>query len=488
MGMFITGYWPVWAPIRKQVETTGNQQKSDFSKGSVPGNILRLALPMTFAQLINVLYSVIDRMYIGHIPDAAANALTGIGLTFPIISIVSAFANLFGTGGAPLFSIERGRRENQRAEKIMGNTFAMLLCTGVLLTIVILLIKKPLLYLFGASDITYPYADSYLTIYLCGSVFVMTGLGMNPFINAQGFGRMGMMTVLLGAVVNIVLDPVFIFVFDMGVAGAALATVIAQFASAAWAISFLTGKRALLKLRICHMKIQFSLVKRITGLGTSGFIMNITNSLVQIVCNSTLQIFGGDLYVGVMTVLNSVREIVMTPVSGVTSATQPVLGFNYGAGEYRRVRSGIKFLSFVCMVYTVVTWLILLLFPTFFIQIFSSDPALTQACVPSMHIYFFGYFMMSLQMAGQSTAVGLGRSKQAIFFSLLRKAIIVVPLTLLLPRVFGLGVTGVFLAEPISNFIGGTACYVTMLLTIWKELKKKESQKESCPLPTPPKL
>ena len=462
------------------MEQTDSKQKNDFSQGSVSGNILRLALPMTFAQLINVLYSVIDRMYIGHIPDAAANALTGIGLTFPIISIVTAFANLFGTGGAPLFSIERGRKDEERAEKIMGNTFAMLLYTGLFLTILILCLKKPLLYLFGASDVTFPYADSYLSIYLCGSVFVMTGLGMNPFINAQGFGRMGMMTILLGAITNIVLDPLFIFVFHMGVSGAALATVIAQFVSAAWAVSFLTGKRALIKLKIRNMKIQLSIVKRITGLGTSGFIMQITNSLVQIFCNSTLQLFGGDLYVGVMTVLNSVREIVMTPVSGVTSATQPVLGFNYGAGEYRRVRSGIRFMSLVCMVYTVVTWLILLLFPIFFIQIFSSDPALTQACI--------GYFMMSLQMAGQSTAVGLGRSKQAIFFSLLRKVFIVVPLTLLLPRIFGLGVNGVFLAEPISNFIGGTACYVTMLFTIWKELKRKEKQKETEPLPVPPRL
>ena len=457
---------------------TDTTQKNDFSKGSVPGNILRLALPMTFAQLINVLYSVIDRMYIGHIPNTAANALTGIGLTFPIITIITAFANLFGTGGAPLFSIERGRKEEQRAEQIMGNTFAMLLSTGIALTILVLCFKKPLLYLFGASDVTFPYADSYLSIYLCGTIFVMIGLGMNPFINAQGFGKMGMTTVLLGAVTNILLDPLFIFIFDMGVSGAALATVLAQFVSAAWAVSFLTGKRALLKLRRKNFKIEFALLKRIISLGLSGFIMATTTGLVQIVCNSTLQSFGGDLYVGVMTVLNSIREIVMTPVGGVTSATQPVLGFNYGAGEYRRVQSGIKFMSGVCMAYTVITWLILLLFPTFFIRIFSSDPALTQACVSPMHLYFFGYFMMSLQMAGQSTAVGLGRSKQAIFFSLLRKVVIVAPLTVLLPRLFGLGVNGVFLAEPISNFIGGLACFITMLFTIWRELGNKEAEKQ----------
>lgn len=451
-----------------------NTQTSDFSKGSVAGNILRLAVPMTVAQLINVLYSVVDRMYIGRLPDAAGNALTGLGLTFPIISIVTAFANLFGMGGSPLFSIERGRNNTEKAKEIMGNTFALLVGTGVVLTAVILLIKRPLLYAFGASDTTYPYADGYITIYLLGSIFVMVSLGMNNFINAQGFGRKGMMTVLIGAVTNIALDPVFIFVLHMGVRGAALATIISQFLSALWAVSFLRGKKALIRLELPYLRLNFKLVGKIVGLGFSSFVMAITNSMVQVACNSTLQTFGGDLYVGVMTIINSVREVVTTPINGVTSAAQPVMGFNYGAKQYHRVRTGILFTTIVCVVYTTAVWLLLFLFPQFFIGLFSGEAALREAAVPSMHIYFFGFFMMSLQMAGQSAAVALGRSKQAVFFSLFRKVIIVVPLTLLLPHLFGLGADGVFLAEPISNFIGGGACYITMLLTIWREMNRKE--------------
>lgn len=454
-------------------------QTNDFSKGSVAGNILRLALPMTVAQLINVLYSVVDRMYIGRLPDAAGNALTGLGLTFPIISIVTAFANLFGMGGSPLFSIERGRGNLEKAREILGNTFALLVGTGAALTVVILLIKRPLLYAFGASDATYPYANGYITIYLLGSVFVMVSLGMNQFINAQGFGRKGMMTVLIGAVTNIVLDPLFIFVFDMGVQGAALATIISQFLSALWAFSFLRGKKALIRLEWPCLKLRLQLVWQILSLGFSSFVMAITNSIVQVACNSTLQAFGGDLYVGVMTIINSVREVVSTPINGVTNAGQPVVGFNYGAQEYRRVRQGILFTTIVCVIYTTAVWLLLFLFPRFFIGLFSSEADMVEAAVPSMHIYFFGFFMMSLQMAGQSAAVALGRSKQAVFFSLFRKVVIVAPLTLLLPHLFGLGVTGVFLAEPISNFIGGGACYITMLLTIWREMVRKEKEKRA---------
>ncbi len=456
-----------------------NTQTNDFSKGSVAGNILRLALPMTVAQLINVLYSVVDRMYIGRLPDAAGNALTGLGLTFPILSIVTAFANLFGMGGSPLFSIQRGKGDRDRAQVILGNTFALLVGTGVALTVVLLVLKRPLLYAFGASDATYPYADGYLTIYLLGSVFVMISLGMNQFINAQGFGRTGMLTVLIGAVTNILLDPVFIFVLGMGVQGAALATILSQFLSAVWAVSFLRGKKALIRLEWGSMRLQPKLVWQIVSLGFSSFVMAITNSIVQVACNSTLQSFGGDLYVGVMTIINSVREVVSTPINGVTSAAQPVMGFNYGAQEYRRVRSGIVFTTIVCVVYTTAVWLLLLLFPRFFIGLFTGEEALREAAVPSMHIYFFGFFMMSLQMAGQSAAVALGRSKQAVFFSLFRKVIIVTPLTLLLPHLFSLGVNGVFLAEPISNFIGGGACYITMLLTIWREMNRREKAKLS---------
>ena len=448
--------------------------QNDFSKGSSVKNIINLAVPMTLAQLINVLYNVVDRIYIGRIPGAGSLPLTGVGLCLPILSMVTAFANLFGMGGAPLCSIERGRGNVDEAERIMGNSFAMMVLFGVGLTVLGLVLKRPMLYLFGASDATYPYADQYVTIYLLGSLFVMAGLGMNSFINSQGFGRIGMMTVLLGAMANIILDPIFIFVFHMGVQGAALATIISQFLSAAWIIRFLTGPRTILKLRRSAMKLERRRVLKIMGLGLSGFTMSITNSLVQIVCNATLRDFGGDLYVGAMTVINSIREVVQMPVQGLTNSAQPVMGFNYGAEKYGRVRQAIKFTSAVSIVYTCAIWAGLYFAPGFFIGIFSSEEELLAIGVPAMHIYYFGFFMMSLQMAGQAVFVALGRAKKAVFFSIFRKVIIVFPLTVILPHFWGLGTDGVFLAEPISNFIGGTACYATMLLTVWRELGRRE--------------
>ena len=298
-------------------------QKNDFSKGSVVGNILRLALPMTLAQLINVLYNIVDRIYIGMIPENATLSLTGLGLCLPIISMVAAFANLFGMGGAPLCSIERGRGNVKEAEAIMGNSFVLMVLVGIALTVLGLAVKRPMLYLFGASDATIGYADAYITIYLLGNIFVMTGLGMNSFINSQGFGTIGMMTVLLGAISNILLDPLFIFVFHMGVQGAALATILSQFLSAVWILSFLTGKKALLRLKPSAMRLSKKRILAITGLGMSGFTMSITNSSVQVMYNALLQSYGGDLYVGVMTVINSVREVISMPVQGVTQSARP---------------------------------------------------------------------------------------------------------------------------------------------------------------------
>ena len=441
-----------------------SENQNDFSKGSVIGNILSLALPMTLAQLINILYNVVDRMYIGRLPENATLSLTGLGLCMPIISAVIAFANLFGMGGAPLCSIARGKGDLKEAERIMGNAFSMLLVTGVILTVIGLLFKRPLLYAFGASDATYPYADSYLTIYLLGTVFVMTSLGLNAYINAQGFARIGMVTTLIGAVLNILLDPVFIFIFDMGVQGAAIATVISQAASAVWTFRFLTGRGTILRIRFSSMKPHWKTIGSITSLGLSGFMMSITNSIVQVVCNSTLSTYGGDLYVGVMTVVNSIREIVTMPVSGIS--------FNYGAGKYDRIKKAIRFMSLSCIGYTVAIWGILHLFPVFFIHIFNTQPDLVEAAIPSMQIYYFGFFMMSLQFSGQTVFQALGKAKFAIFFSILRKVVIVTPLTLLLPRVVTPAVNGVFLAEPISNFIGGAACFLTMLFVVRKELKK----------------
>lgn len=436
-----------------------------------------LAFPMIIAQIVNVTYNIVDRIYIGRLPENAFLSLTGIGLCLPIISLVMAFANLFGMGGAPLCSIERGRTNNKEAENIMGNSFVMLIISGLILTFLGLLLKKPMLYLFGASEKTLPYADSYITIYLIGNLFVMISLGMNHFINSQGFGRIGMVTIILGAVANIILDPIFIFRFNMGVQGAALATIISQALSAIWVLQFLCSKKAILRLTKSSFKLKKYRIKRIMALGTSGFVMQCTNSLVQILCNTTLQQFGGDLYVGIMTVINSVRQVVTMPVSGLGSGAQPVMGFNYGASEYNRVKTGIKFVAIISVFYTSLTWLLIQSFPGFFISIFNSEIEVVEAGIPVMRAFYALFFFMALQQAGQTTFLALGKSKWAIFFSIFRKVVIVVPLTFMLPRLWKLGSMGVFLAEPISEFIGGTACFITMIFTVWKELQEKERLK-----------
>lgn len=430
-------------------------------------NILQMALPMTVAQLINILYNIVDRMYLGKLPGHLS--LTGLGLCLPIISILMGFANLCGMGGAPLCSIHRGKGEDGEAERILGNSFALLLLFGAGLTALGLAFRRPILYLFGASDLTFPYANDYLTIYLLGTLFVMIGLGMNPFINAQGFSRMGMMTVALGAAVNIVLDPIFIFALDMGVRGAALATVLAQGCSALWVLKFLTGRRALLRLRWNTLRLQAARVRRILALGASGFAMSMTNSLVQVLCNASLQHYGGDLYVGVMTVINSIREVVSMPVQGITNGCQPVLGYNYGAGEYERVRRGIRFTTVLTVGYSVAAWALVMAVPELLIRIFNDEPELIAAGIPAFRLYFAAFFCMSFQFIGQSVFVGLGRSRSAVFFSLLRKAFIVAPLTLLLPGL-GMGVDGVFVAEPVSNVLGGLACLLTMYVTVYRRL------------------
>lgn len=449
------------------MKRTERQTQNDFSRGSMARNILQMALPMTVAQLINILYNVVDRMYLGKLPGHLS--LTGLGLCLPIISILMGFANLCGMGGAPLCSIHRGKGEDGEAERILGNSFALLLLFGAGLTALGLAFRRPILYLFGASDLTFPYANDYLTIYLLGTLFVMIGLGMNPFINAQGFSRMGMMTVALGAAVNIVLDPIFIFALDMGVRGAALATVLAQGCSALWVLKFLTGRRALLRLRWNTLRLQAARVRRILALGTSGFVMSMTNSLVQVLCNASLQHYGGDLYVGVMTVINSIREVVSMPVQGITNGCQPVLGYNYGAGEYERVRRGIRFTTVLTVGYSVAAWALVMAVPELLIRIFNDEPELIAAGIPAFRLYFAAFFCMSFQFIGQSVFVGLGRSRSAVFFSLLRKAFIVAPLTLLLPGL-GMGVDGVFVAEPVSNVLGGLACLLTMYVTVYRRL------------------
>lgn len=428
---------------------------------------------MTVAQLLNLMYNIVDRMFIARIPEVGTLALTGVGICFPIITMISAFTLLFGSGGAPLCAMARGRGDESEAEMLMGNTFTMLILTGLLMMLIGYLFHRPILYAFGASDVTFPFAATYIKIYLLGTLFVMITLGMNPFINSQGFAQVGMLTVTIGAVCNTMLDPLFIFVFHLGVAGAALATIFSQMLSCLWVLRFLTGKQAELTLTRRSLKPAPARVMQIMALGMSGFFMAFTNSLTQIVSNATLQHYGGDLYVGVMTVLSSVREIFTMPVTGITNGASPVMSFNYGEGAYDRVLEGIRFVTVSCGIYTLAAWGILRLAPAFFIRLFNSDPELLAAGVPALHAFFFGFVFMTLQFAGQSTFVALGKARRATFFSLFRKVIIVVPLTILFPRLWNLGVHGVFWAEPVSNLVGGCACFFTMLLTVVPELKRK---------------
>lgn len=442
----------------------------DFSKGSVSRHIMMQAVPLMIAQILQLLYNVVDRIYIGHLSGENGLALTGIGLIFPIISVISAFTNLFGMGGAPLCSIARGAGQNEKAKKIMGHSAVLLFGTSFFLTVLCYLLKRPMLYLLGASDATYAYADTYLVIYLTGTVFFMLGNGMNSFITSQGFPKTAMCTTMLGAIINLILDPILIFGLDMGIEGAALATVFSQFVSCLWVMRFLTGKRAIFRLEKKYFHLDWSLVREITALGMSGFIMQATNSVAQIACNAMLSIYGGDLYIGIMTILNSVREILSMPVSGITNGAQPVLGFNYGAKQYERIKKGIRFMTFAGSAYTVFAWAALVLFPKPFLALFTGNTEMIENGVRAVHLYFAGFVFMLFQFSGQSVFVALGKSKRAVFFSLFRKVVIVLPLTVLLPRFLSDGVAGIFLAEPISNVIGGLACFLTMYITVYRRL------------------
>ena len=462
--------------------------KNDFTKGPMWQVILKMSIPMMLAQLVNVLYNVVDRMYIGHIEDVGAMALTGLGLCMPVISLITAFANLCGSGGGPLCSIARGEGDKEKAERYMGNSFTLLLIIGVAITALLSAFLHPILLFLGASEHTLPYASEYLRVYLLGTLFVMISLGMNAFINAQGFAKIGMLTVVLGAVINIVLDPFFIlgrgerlfgfitmpFGLGLGIAGAAWATVIAQFCSAVWVLQFLFSKKAILDLRPRCMRLRAGTVGRILGLGVTGFVMGVTNGLVQSACNVQLQRWGGDLYVGVMTVINSVKELCFLIVHGLASGAQPVLGYNYGARAYDRVRTGIRFFCVSSLIYACTVWTLSMTIPGALIRIFNHDPEMLRAGIPSIRIYFCGFMFMSMQSAGQCVFVGLGKAKHAVVFSLLRKVVIVLPLVFLLPLIPGMGVNGVFWSEPISDLLGGGACFLTMWFTVYKKLGKEQ--------------
>lgn len=441
----------------------------DFSKGKIWKNIIHQTVPLLCAQLVQLLYNVVDRMYIGHLPEIGKMALTGVGLAFPITTLIAAFTNLYATGGNPLFSMARGSKEEERATEIINHVFVMLCATSVFLMAVCLAFRRPILFAFGASEESYVYANEYLQIYLLGTVFSMLTTGLNGFINSQGYPKIGMGTIIIGAVMNLILDPIMIFGLSMGVRGAALATIISQFVSMCWVFCFLKSEKNGYQIKLKEFRMNWKLLGEIVSLGLAGFIVQATNCLVQIVCNKTLRIYGGDLYVGIMTVLNSVREIMSLPGSTLGGGAQPVISYNYGAKEYSRVKQAIRFTASIGVSFLAFAWLIVYLFSKQIFGFFTSDAEMVLLGAPALKLYFFGFFFMAFQFAGQSTFTALGCSKRAIFFSIFRKVIIVVPLSLLLPKM-GFGVTGVFLAEPISNAVGGLASFLTMYFTLYRKL------------------
>ncbi len=453
---------------------SGQLKKGDFGNGSISRLILSQAVPLTLAQLVQLLYNIVDRVYIGHMGALdAGNALSGLGLCFPIITLVSAFVNWISMGASPLCSMARGSGNIQKAQNILSTAFSLEIIVSIVLTVLVFAVKTPLLYLLGASDVTYRHAAEYLNIYMLGTIFFAISTGMNFFINLQGFPKVGMFTTILGAVINLALDPLFIFVFHLGVKGAAIATVISQFCAAVWVLAFLHKKEIELRISARNMLIERAEVKNILTLGLPGFIVGATNCSVQAVCNATLSVFGGDLYIGIMTVINSVRELIILPIHGITYGAQPILSFNYGAAKFDRVKNGIRFETLLALCYTGIFWISTLLLSGFYIGIFSSDKEMLSAGILPMRIYFLGFIFMTLQFAGQSAFTSLGKAKQAVFFSILRKIIVVVPLTLLLPRIPLFGIMGVFWAEPISNLIGGLSCFLCMYFTVYRKLGKQ---------------
>lgn len=364
-------------------------QQIDFSQGSIRRRILAVATPMLIAQLLNLLYNIVDRIYIGKIPGEGTLALASIGLCFPFVTLITAFANLFGLGGAPLCAMARGKGNREGAQGIMVNAGFMLLLSGAVLTVLGIAFHRPLLHLFGASEVTYPYASSYIVIYLIGTLCVMLSLGLNPYINCQGFARTGMLTVALGAAANIVLDPIFIFALHLGVRGAAIATVLSQLLSAAWVVKFLTGKKAELKLDFRGFRPDWQCIQRITVLGIASFVMSFTDTLVQVACNATLRNFGGDLYISVMTVLNSVRQIAQTPVLAIADGASTAISYNYGARLYRRTRDAIRFMTQIAIGYTMLVWILVSLFPALFILHFQSGRGAGRGgCSGAAHLLF----------------------------------------------------------------------------------------------------
>lgn len=447
----------------------------NMGTGNVKKLLAQLAIPAIVAQVINLLYNVVDRIYIGHIPEVGASALTGVGLFMPILMLINAFAMLAGSGGAPRAAIAMGQKDNDTAEKIVGNCFSWLLGFAIVLTMVFYVSAPTLLTLFGASEITLPYAVDYARIYILGSVFVLIVMGMNPFITTQGFAKISMLTTVIGAVINIVLDPIFIFVLDMGVRGAALATALSQAVGAVWILRFLTGKKTILRLKKENMKLIPSIILPCLGLGISTFVMLSTESLLSISFTSSLSKYGGDIAVGAMTIITSVSQLVVMPLQGICQGGQPIISYNYGANNKERVKEAFFTQFGACVIYTSVFWAALMFVPQIFAGMFTNDVALIEYTTWTLRIYMAGIFALGFQISCQQSFMALGQAKVSLLLACLRKIILLIPFIFILPVFFENKVFAVFLAEPVSDIIAAAVTTITFLTQFNRILKKEPS-------------
>ena len=449
-----------------------NSKEDNLGTGKISKLLFALAIPAITAQIINVLYNVVDRIYIGHIPNIGADALTGVGVTFPLIMIISAFASLIGMGGAPRAAIMMGKNKNDSAEEILGNGVTALIIISIVLTVFFLVFNDKLLMLFGASENTLSYASSYMNIYTLGTLFVQISLGLNMFITTQGFAKTSMMTVVIGAIINIVLDPIFIFVFNMGVQGAALATIISQAVSAIWVLKFLTGKKTILKIKRQYLRIKLSVILPVLALGISPFIMQSTESILMICFNFSLLKYGGDLAVGAMAILSSVMQFALMPVTGLTQGAQPIISFNYGAKDAERVKKAFKLLLLSSVGYTLFMWLLIMVTPNMFASLFTDSKELIEMASWSLRIYMSASFLMGIQLACKQTFIAIGNAKASVFIAILRKILLLIPLIFILPQLITNKVFAVFLAEPVADVIAVTVTIILFTIQFKKNLKE----------------
>ena len=454
------------------MESNKISEEEKLSRGNIWKLIFTMGVPVLIAQIVNMLYNIVDRIYIGHIEVIGSDALTGLGVCNPIIMFVSAFAAFAGFGGAPLASIAMGKGDRRRAEKILGNATFMIIVFSVILTAVFMAVKKPFLELVGASEVTYPYADEYISIYLLGTLFVQVSIGLNSFITAQGKSTTAMFSVLIGAITNIILDPIFIFAFDMGVKGAAIATVLSQLFSALWVFLFLASDKSELRIRAEYLKPDIKVIGSVMALGVSPFIMQSTEALISIVLNSGLQKYGGDLYVGSLTILQSVMQFITTPINGFTQGVQPIMSYNFGAGNKDRVIQTFKRMTLLVVSVSFVIALSTMLFPSFYASLFTENRELIALVDRVMPIFMCGMLIFGIQLSCQTAFMALGQAKISLFVALLRKVILLIPFALIFPIVMGGDVMGIYVAEPAADIIAVICCLTLFLLNIRKILEK----------------